>query len=45
MPKCQNTECQKTACYGFDFKKPKYCTTHKDPNMFIVTTTLCKGEN
>lgn len=45
MPKCKNTECQKCASYGLELKKPLYCTTHKEQNMFIVTTQLCQGEN
>ena len=45
MPKCKNTACQKQASYGLEFKKPLYCTTHKEENMFIVTTHLCKGED
>ena len=45
MPKCKNTECQKRASYGLELKKPLYCTTHKEQNMFIVTTQLCQGEN
>lgn len=44
MPKCKYEDCQKGASYGNVFKKPLYCTTHKEPDMYIVTTILCLGE-
>ncbi len=44
MPKCKHEGCQKGASYGNEYRKLLYCTTHKEPGMYIVTTKLCLGE-